>query len=78
MRQADIEHIRELIEDGFSSGEIAEMLYVNDMDTLTADRFDDSDEGISNRYGISNDDRFDIRGREMRATFNDAGEPYWI
>lgn len=73
----DIARIAALLAEGLSPAEIAEEMNTDLLDSLAALDEDDSDEGIARRYGISPDDRFDIRGRELLPRFNDAGEPNW-
>lgn len=78
MDEAQIEYIAELLAEGYSAKEIANLINEDEMDDLMADRFDDSDDGISRRYGISADDRFDIRGERLLPRTNEAGEPNWL
>lgn len=73
----DIARIAELLAAGYTPAQIAEEMNEDLLDSLAAMDEDDSDEGIARRYGISADDRFDIRGRELLPRLNDAGEPNW-
>jgi hypothetical protein len=75
---ADIARIAEMLAEDMTPAEIAERLNVDAADSFFADREDDSDEGIARRYGISADDRFDIRGECLLPRLNDAGEPNWF
>lgn len=75
---ADIAHIAEMLAAEMSPADIAERLNIDAADSFFADREDDSDEGITRRYGISGDDRFDVRGRPLLPRLNDAGEPNWF
>jgi hypothetical protein len=72
-----IEAILNMSAEGKTAAEIAEELYISECDSLAADAEDDSDEAISRRYGISEDDRYDSRGCELLPRLNDAGEPNW-
>jgi hypothetical protein len=74
----EIARIAEMLADEMAPGEIAQLLNVEAADSFFADREDDSDEGITRRYGISCDDRFDVRGRPLLSRLNDAGEPNWF
>jgi hypothetical protein len=78
MRREEIERIADMLANGMTATDIAEDLNIEYMDTMSADAEDDSDEGISRRYGISCDDRYDSRGRELLPRLNDAGEPNWF
>lgn len=73
-----VNRILEMTDAGLEPSDIAAILEQEEGDTFYADRYDDSDEGISRRYGISADDRFDIRGERLLPRFNDAGEPNWF
>lgn len=72
-----VARILEMSDAGMTPAEIAEELSQDEMDSLAAAAEDDSDEGISRRYGISEDDRYDSRGEALLPRFNDAGEPNW-
>jgi hypothetical protein len=76
--KALVEQILEMGDAGLDASDIAEILYQREGDDFFADREDDSDAAISRRYGISEDDRFDIRGDVLLPRVNDAGEPFWI
>ncbi len=75
---ADIARIADMLAEEMAPAEIASLLNEEAADTFFADREDDSDEGITRRYGVSGDDRFDVRGRPLLPRFNDAGEPNWF
>jgi len=75
---SEIARIAEMLAADMSPAEIAETLNIDAADSFFADREDDSDEGITRRYGISGDDRFDVRGRPLLPRLNDAGEPNWF
>ncbi|AKF13294.1 hypothetical protein PHIN3_29 [Sinorhizobium phage phiN3] len=77
MKVSYIESILAMASEGMTPEQIAEQLYVDECDSLAADAEDDSDDAISRRYGISEDDRYDSRGEELLPRFNDAGEPNW-
>ncbi len=72
-----VARILEMSAEGMTDAEIAEELSQDEMDSLASDYEDDSDDAISRRYGISEDDRYDSRGRELLPRVNEAGEPNW-
>lgn len=78
MNIKQIEAIAEMLATGMSPAEVVDTLNDGAIDALYAAETDDSDEGIAARYGISEDDRFDIHGEPLRPKINDAGESWWM